>query len=251
MPCSSICGEPASLSVKVSRYWPGRGTGRGSLSVDAGRGRAAGKALAVAGGLLAVQALRTAHEQRGQQQETAGRGTESELDFLGLLSLPVNRLWKVEARPCMEIWKMRPMLRSTLSLSRDSPQPSQESAREYSTMVSTSCSAMVRFFKSHAQDRTFRGDYGGGQFGADTGQGEGQSHQAERFDIHRLVEADAGAAGGHVDGLAGHQAAVGQPGHDGRHDVDAHGGAQLLHLARHGGADAQDDDVEEAPDARS
>ena len=40
---------------------------------------------------------------------------------------------------------MRPRLRSTLSLSRDSPHPSQESAREYSTMVNTSCSAMVRF----------------------------------------------------------------------------------------------------------
>ena len=42
---------------------------------------------------------------------------------------------------------MRAMLPNTLSLSRDSPQPSQVSALEYSTMVNTSCSAMVRFSK--------------------------------------------------------------------------------------------------------
>ena len=56
-------------------------------------------------------------------------------------------LRKAEIRPWKEIWKMRPRLRNTLSLSRDSPQPSQESAREYSTMVNTSCSAIVNSSK--------------------------------------------------------------------------------------------------------
>ena len=56
--------------------------------------------------------------------------SDAALCGLLILRLAGNRLWKVETRPCMEIWKMRPRLRSTLSLSRDSPQPSQESARE-------------------------------------------------------------------------------------------------------------------------
>ncbi len=42
----------------------------------------------------------------------------------------LKTLRKVTHMPCMEIWMMRPRLPSTLSLSRDSPQPSQESARE-------------------------------------------------------------------------------------------------------------------------
>ena len=58
------------------------------------------------------------------------RAMESEVDLRDALSLSPQMLRNVAFRPRMEIWKMRPRLRSTLSLSRASPQPSQESARE-------------------------------------------------------------------------------------------------------------------------
>ena len=72
---------------------------------------------------------------------------ESELDLRFGESWSLKMLRAVSHMPRMEIWKMRPRLRSTLSLSRDSPQPSHESAREKSATVSTSCSAMVKFSK--------------------------------------------------------------------------------------------------------
>ena len=73
----------------------------------------------------------------------AERTTDSVFAFLTSLSSRSEKLMKVAANPCIEIMKMLPKLRITLSFLRDSPQPSHESAREYSTMVNTSCSAMV------------------------------------------------------------------------------------------------------------
>ena len=65
--------------------------------------------------------------------------------------------------------------------------------------------------------------------------------------LNRLPEADAGSARGHIDRLSGYQASVGELSHYRRHDTDAHRGPQLPHLARHSGANSQNNDVEYAP----
>ena len=50
--------------------------------------------------------------------------------FHPVYSCLLSTLTMVSFRPRMEIWKMRTRLRNTWSVSRDSPQPSHESARE-------------------------------------------------------------------------------------------------------------------------
>jgi len=62
--------------------------------------------------------------------------------------------------------------------------------------------------------------------------------------VHAFEQFHGEAAAGDVDGLAGNDAAVAKRHSHGRSEVDAHMLASLAGFARHGDADAEDDDVE-------
>ena len=66
--------------------------------------------------------------------------------------------------------------------------------------------------------------------------------------VHAFEQFHGEAAAGDVDGLAGNDAAVAKRHSHGRSEVDAHMLASLAGFARHGDADAEDDDVEAGPE---
>jgi len=128
---------------------------------------------------------------------------------------------------------MRARLFNTSSLSRDSPHPSHESAREYNTMVNTSCRQWLsrqnaRRSTEPSEETTVRGP----DRWPPRARGEDQPQFSLRNGFNLFWEPGCWCRRRTYRWSHRDQPPVGHLGHDRGDDVDAHGGPQLASSLR-------------------